>query len=232
MLSIVLLGIGAGGLAASRWSARDAAAHRWVPAVAFLAGVAAISTYVSFDRFLVLLGADYSQTPRATFVESCWLMLAVCFASGILFTLMGRALRDDVADVTRATGLLTLANTTGAMLGGPLAGFVLLPGLGMERSFFVLALAYGAVAVLAWGTEAVPEGRPRIERRSGKTFPHHLPVPPADRPDHPSGDEARRVPRAAHLREPAPGRLPASREARAPRSVALPRRRCRAPRPW
>ena len=164
MLSIVLLGIGAGGLAASRWSARDAAAHRWVPAVAFLAGVAAISTYVSFDRFLVLLGADYSQTPRATFVESCWLMLAVCFASGILFTLMGRALRDDVADVTRATGLLTLANTTGAMLGGPLAGFVLLPGLGMERSFFVLALAYGAVAMLAWGTEAVPEGRPRLER--------------------------------------------------------------------
>ena len=43
-------------------------------------------------------------------------MSAACFLSGILFTFMGRALRDEVDDATRATGLLTLANTTGAMV--------------------------------------------------------------------------------------------------------------------
>jgi predicted membrane-bound spermidine synthase len=164
MLSVVLLGIGAGGLAASLWTGRDAAAHRWLPALALLAGIASVSTYVTFDRALGLAGADYAQVPQATFLESGWLMLAVCYVSGILFTLMGRALRDEVDDATRATGLLTLANTTGAMLGGPLAGFVLLPGLGMERSFFALAAAYGAVAILTWRVGASPAARPRGER--------------------------------------------------------------------
>jgi predicted membrane-bound spermidine synthase len=164
MLSVVLLGIGAGGLAASLWTGRDAAAHRWLPALALLAGVALISTYVTFDRVLALQPEDYSQTPRATFLESCWLMLAVCFVSGILFTLIGRALRDEVQGATRAAGLLTLANTTGAMLGGPLAGFVLLPGIGMERSLFVLAAAYGLVALLTSGAGSRAAGLPRAER--------------------------------------------------------------------
>jgi len=164
MLSVVLIGIGAGGLAASRWTARDAAAHQWLPVVALLAGVAVISTYVTFDRVLALQDADYSHTPRAIFQESCGLMLIACFTSGLLFTLIGRALRDGVQDATRAAGLLTLANTTGAMLGGPLAGFVLLPRLGMERSLFALATAYGMVAVATAGTGSAPAGRSRGER--------------------------------------------------------------------
>ena len=51
----------------------------------------------------------------------------------------------------RAAGLLTLANTAGAMLGPLLAGFVLLPRLGMERSVFALSAAYAAVALCAAG---------------------------------------------------------------------------------
>jgi len=164
MLSVVLLGIGAGGLLASSWTNRDAAAQRWLPILALLAGIASIATYVTFDQALGLAGADYAQRPRATFLESGWLMSAACFLSGILFTFMGRALRDEVDDATRATGLLTLANTTGAMLGGPLAGFVLLPVLGMERSFFALAAAYGVVALLTWGLGASAAGGPRWER--------------------------------------------------------------------
>jgi spermidine synthase len=163
MLAVVLLGIGAGGLAASLWAGRDPAAHRWLPGVALLAGLASVLSYITFDRALGLAAADYTQAPRAVFLESAWLMLVVSFLSGLLFTLTGRALRDVVPDATRATGLLTLANTTGAMLGAPLAGFALLPGLGMERSFFVLALSYGVVAVLVWTAGAAGAARPRAE---------------------------------------------------------------------
>jgi predicted membrane-bound spermidine synthase len=159
MLAVVLLGIGAGGLLASLWSGRDASAQRWLPGLALLAGLSTILAYITFDRALQLAGVDYTGAPRATFVEAAWLMLDVCVLSGLLFTLTGRALRDVVPDATRATGLLTLANTTGAMLGAPLAGFALLPGLGMERSFLALAAAYGAVAALLWS--AGPAGRAR-----------------------------------------------------------------------
>ena len=39
----------------------------------------------------------------------------------------------------KPTGLLTMLNTTGAMLGSILAGMVLLPHLGMEKSLFALS---------------------------------------------------------------------------------------------
>ena len=164
MVSIVLLGIGAGGLLASLWTGRDPSAHRWLPGVALLAGLTTVLAYITFHRALELAGADYTAEPRAIFIEATWLMLPVCALSGLLFTLTGRALRDVVPDATRATGLLTLANTTGAMLGAPLAGFALLPGLGMERSLFALAAAYGAVAVLVWAAGALGAARSRVDR--------------------------------------------------------------------
>jgi spermidine synthase len=48
----------------------------------------------------------------------------------------------------QAAGVLTLANTAGAACGSLAAGFLLLPVLGMERSFFLLAVVYGGIGVL------------------------------------------------------------------------------------
>jgi spermidine synthase len=76
-------------------------------------------------------------------------MLPVSVASGALFTLLGEAVQARVGGDSRAAGLLTLANTAGAAVGSLLGGFVLLPLLGMERSFFVLAAGYAGVALLA-----------------------------------------------------------------------------------
>jgi hypothetical protein len=68
----------------------------------------------------------------------------------VLFTLLGAALQKELGDATRSAGLLTLANTAGAALGSLAAGFVLLPLLGIERSFALLAALYAGVAMLAW----------------------------------------------------------------------------------
>ena len=46
------------------------------------------------------------------------------------------------------TGRFTLANTLGATLGSLLGGFVLLPLLGMEKAFFIIALGYGMLTLL------------------------------------------------------------------------------------
>ena len=89
-------------------------------------------------------------------------MLPVCFLSGLIFTLLGKALHQEFRDEAWAAGTVTVANTLGAMLGALAGGFFLLPQLGMERSFFVLSLGYVLVAlVIPW---RVRTGRERLAR--------------------------------------------------------------------
>jgi spermidine synthase len=76
------------------------------------------------------------------------LVLPVCFGSGVLFALLGSRLRRRLHSDATTTGALTFANTLGAALGSLAGGFVLLPLLGMERSFFLLAALYGVIGVL------------------------------------------------------------------------------------
>jgi spermidine synthase len=76
---------------------------------------------------------------------------------GVLFTFLGEALKGDVAVETQATRWLILANTIGAMSGPLAAAFIVLPQIGMEGSFFELAITYAVVGFVACG--AVPKRR-------------------------------------------------------------------------
>jgi predicted membrane-bound spermidine synthase len=147
MLATVLLGIGLGGLCASLWVRRDAEAVRFLGPLALLGLGALVLSYAGFQLVLASLGYRWH---RVALVAAC-LMLPVSMVSGMLFTLLGEAVQRETGGDARAVGLLTLANTSGAALGSLLAAFVLLPYLGLERSFFAAALAYAAVALLAWG---------------------------------------------------------------------------------
>ncbi len=97
-----------------------------------------------------------------TLLVSLWLMLPVCTASGALFTFLGHALRAEVGEDARAAGLLTLTNTVGATLGSLLAGFVLLPLVGMEASLFLLACAYAGASALTPRPSSTPGRRLRL----------------------------------------------------------------------
>lgn len=146
MLAVVLSGIGLGGFLASRWLALRSDATRDIPALALVSGLSTIGLYLSLDR---LLGFVNTVSPD---LFSFVLMFPVALLSGVLFTLLGEAVYREVGDETRTAGLLTLANTTGAMLGPLLAGFLILPSLGMEQSLRLLGACYAVVAALAmWG---------------------------------------------------------------------------------
>src|SRR5258705_274443 len=71
------------------------------------------------------------------------LMLPVSFVSGMFFPLVGAALRAALPSEIETAGVLTLVNTLGAALGSLVAGFILLPLVGIEKSFFIVALIYG-----------------------------------------------------------------------------------------
>jgi hypothetical protein len=158
MLAIVLLGIGAGGLLASAWLGRHPGESLLASPLALAAGAATVLSYRLLERALPPPEAGRLDG-WGTVLVSLWLMLPACTASGALFTFLGHELRSEAAEDARAAGLLTLANTVGAMLGSLLAGFVLLPLVGMEPSLFLVACAYAGVAALAPRPSSTPRRR-------------------------------------------------------------------------
>ena len=143
MLAVVLAAIGLGGLAASRWLMRTGAITH-TPGVAFLAGGSTAVSYLTFQWFTQ--GTQVGEWYRVLWF-ACALTAPTAFFSGVLFTLLGEALHVSLP-AARAAAWLMLANTTGAMCGPPLAAFVLLPALGMERTFFAIAVLYAAIGLL------------------------------------------------------------------------------------
>jgi predicted membrane-bound spermidine synthase len=144
MLAAVLSAIGLGGLASRRlFGASSPDAH--APVVALAAGCATAVSYVAFQWLTrgTQVGAWYSVLWFA-----CVLTVPTAFLSGVLFTLLGAAIERDAGTPTRSAASLTVANTAGAMCGPLAAAFVMLPALGMERSFFAAAASYAVVCLL------------------------------------------------------------------------------------
>ena len=159
VLSVILFGIGAGGLLAGAILRRRPDAYRWSPALAFTAGFVVLAGYTTFgDVYHALLrsGALTSDWSGAVLLGG-FLALPLAVISGVLFTFIATAVGCGGVSPARATALATLANTLGAMTGAVVGGFLLLPSLGMERSFALLGVAYGVVAlVLPGGTRRRP----------------------------------------------------------------------------
>jgi predicted membrane-bound spermidine synthase len=147
MLAVVLAGIALGGLVAARVSRRRPLSGGLARIAAAAAGVAVVGAYAAYPWLLAGLAPVHPQSLASAALLCAFLLAAPALLSGFLFTALGERLRSGMVDAGVATGALTLANTLGAMLGSLLAASVLLPALGLERSFFALALVY-AVAVL------------------------------------------------------------------------------------
>ncbi len=149
MLAVVLAGIGLGGVIGSWWFRLQPLAHRYIVPLAFSAGAASIAAYSIFGYLSGFLRGDaYSWS--YVLCLSLPLMFPVCLISGVLFTLIGAAVHEDIGGSVETTGMLTMVNTTGATMGSALAGFVLLPNIGMEKSFFLLSISYAGVALLSF----------------------------------------------------------------------------------
>lgn len=150
MLAIVLVGIALGGLVVSRKQFSVDEARRWLlylPATSLLSVIAgyAVFEYVSVHAPTLIYSNQY-----LFIVPALVLMLPASVISGMLFPLYGTLLYEHTRINTRATGLLTLANTFGAALGSAVATFFLLPHLGIEMSIAALACCYLALVLLAW----------------------------------------------------------------------------------
>jgi len=179
MLGIVLAGISLGGLVASLWFRADPrkgpaprnAGPGFASPIAFSAGLLCVISYAVFPRFIAPLALATITRPLEILHIGVPLMFPVSFVSGILFTLFGAALRSHLTSESETTGILTLANTTGAALGSLTAGFVLLPVVGMEQSLFLIAVLYGGIGVILWRPV---KGRPTKSVATGHAAPRRI----------------------------------------------------------
>jgi spermidine synthase len=141
MLAVVLAGIAVGGLAAAQLFQRDERAYRWLRHVTAASAAFVVLTYWGYDLFSVY--RDLQDTKIVVFIGlATFLMFPVAFLSGVAFTMVNRAIKDDFESSARTTGIATFFNTIGAMFGSLVAGFILLPMFGMESSFFLIAAIY------------------------------------------------------------------------------------------
>ena len=148
MLAVVLAGISLGGLGAGLWLRRTPGAWRYAAVVSWGAGLLCVGSYILFPQF----AASFTDRSIIGLIPvlriALPLMFPVSLLSGVFFTFAGAALHQLYPSATAATGVLTLANTAGATLGAFAGGFLLLPGLGIEPSLFVMGLIYGAIGFL------------------------------------------------------------------------------------
>ena len=156
MLAVVLSGIGLGGVLASRLSRRGGLSAGVTRLAAATAAAGVVAGYAAFDGFLQAMVPMRVGSIYPAVLLSVVLMGPVCLLSGVLFTALGEQLRMRIADAAATTGVLTLANTVGAVAGSLLAAFIVLPLLGVERSFFVLAALYGLIVLIVPSGEAAP----------------------------------------------------------------------------
>jgi spermidine synthase len=151
LLATVLAGIGVGGLFGGYLASVEGRPARLLAGTAMLTGVVCLALYQLYPA-----GAPV-HTLGETLVYAAPLMFPVSLLSGVLFTLLGAALKREEARETRAAGLLTLANTTGAMLGPLFVGFFLLPEFGVDRCIQVLSGLYLLMGMIVVAAGAQPQ---------------------------------------------------------------------------
>lgn len=149
MLAIVLAGLTAGSFTAARVAAHTAEPSTLIAPIALGGGLSTIAGYLLFVESLDLSSVPILYSELDVLEVGLPLMFPTAFASGLLFTLIGAALRGHENSDPFAVGTVGFANAVGSAAGALIGGLVLLPTLGLERCFVLLALIYGIIAVFA-----------------------------------------------------------------------------------
>jgi len=166
MLLAFLLGISGGAALYSRlWGARRASPGEFA---LIQCGIGTVAGFVllTFDRFpaLFLLMAGRSDSPAfVQFVQiavSAVALLPPALLIGATFPCAVSAYTSTAYRAGEDAGRLYAANTAGAIVGAMLAGFVLIPAIGIQNTIalgIVINLVLGALLSVAWARPASPQ---------------------------------------------------------------------------
>lgn len=155
MLVTFLTGIFCGSYLCARVVDRAKEPLIWFAVLEFLI---CLLSFVSMHHFNFLpwinlvANAQFPKDPNIALVirfllaGSCLLPLTVCL--GAIFPVVVKTCARDLALIGRSVGNLYSANTLGAIVGSFLAGFVLVPAMGVEKTLMVAAAVNLAIGVV------------------------------------------------------------------------------------
>jgi len=157
MLAVFLLGIGLGSLLVVPLIARVASLRTVLITLQAGIGVYVLFTLFSMDSLLSTPWNSYNlANPGKTFLhyfkDSAALMLLPALFFGMNFPILIKLVAGGHEHVGRGTGQIYSANTLGAILGSLVAGFVLLPVFGTDKSLAVVATLNLLMVPLLFGT--------------------------------------------------------------------------------
>lgn len=165
MLATFLAGLVAGSAAIARFADRPGFARAAFPRVELLAGIVAYaSIFLLVTRTESLRAiAPAGGGELGVYIPLVFLVVATIFPAGVCFgatfPLAVRLVADRAAGAPGRVGLATAANTAGAIAGAFLAGFVLLPRLGVAGALKVLFVANVAAALALAAVLLAPRAR-------------------------------------------------------------------------
>ncbi len=162
MLAAFLVGITLGSTVHALWPLRrlHEALHFGVVLAAIGVASAVVSQLVphlpqiAVELNMRLYGGSRGMRPASTLALSFAVMLVPAFLMGIAFPLSGRARARLRAQFGRSVGDLVGLNTLGGIVGPLLAGFVLIPKLGLQKGMLLLCgldLGFGLLVLAAYG---------------------------------------------------------------------------------
>ena len=155
MLSSFLLGIALGSALAARFATSRAAAARGFALAQLGSGTLAYLAFRAADLLPELsraVGAN-PATPAPGAAAAGIVLLPVTLCIGATFPFAVRMLAQDADEAASVSGRVYAWNTVGSIFGAILAGFFLLPALGLENTALVgVVTSLVLAAVAAWTT--------------------------------------------------------------------------------
>jgi spermidine synthase len=147
MLVTFLLGLAAGSFLMARWADRIRAVGTAIvlvqlgTALATALGVAVVSELpYAFVRLFALSGGDHARLLPLQFLITGAVILGPALGSGAMFPLCVRLTADAGRPAAEGVGALVASNTLGAIAGSFLAGFVLVPVVGIQGTLTLAIL--------------------------------------------------------------------------------------------
>jgi spermidine synthase len=154
VVALFVAGIALGSAATTRLVTTPARARSVLGVVIGLAALATIGSAAAVD-WAILRVATIVATPDITFAQVVWqqwlltaiLLLPLAVMFGAAFPLALALAPRDRASMVKNLGWVYATNTAGAIIGSLLAGFVLIPSIGLFNSLRLIAAVLALTAV-------------------------------------------------------------------------------------
>jgi spermidine synthase len=141
-LGTILTGIVVGSVLAARASDRDGSLHGIFGALQIGVGLYVMGLTSAPPEFWRGMGDGW--------LVHLALLLPPSVASGASFPLAVRMVVRNTSEAASGVGRMAALNTVGGIAGSLLAGFVLLPGLGLQRSLHLMTAVSVLTGLMAW----------------------------------------------------------------------------------